>query len=222
MAFGRDYKDAARSLRRLGHTYEEIETMLKGPGGDGPSLRTIQSWMLPEDKTRWTLADSEPEDATFALAMIAYLVMATEGKKRHLTQKEAQWVARVRKAEPWLTRPDIVWAVAMAYLEREQEQKDDADFSDLDYLTGNLVVLLNLQAVSKLPRILPEMRERFKFLWPNSPILAGGGDHTTLDPNVSKWTLSFVLFGSEWQQPTPDQPGAANTKGNQASEVGNV
>ena len=74
-----------------------------------PSARTVQAivkqYRPPDPSTAWSLADAEEDEGRLVLPVIAELAERTQGARRYITNAEADWIVRVRRAalslEPW-------------------------------------------------------------------------------------------------------------------------
>jgi len=67
-----------------------------------PNLRTIQRVLgdfAPRDDTTWSLADADAEDAALVLPVLAAMVEESEGRRQSITQREARWILKIRRAD---------------------------------------------------------------------------------------------------------------------------
>ena len=89
-----------------------------GPN-DVPSRRTIHDIVVeytPKDDTDpWELADAEADEAALVLPVLATIIEKTEERRSHVTQAEAQWIVRIRRAAPDLD-PWMVYLIALNYM----------------------------------------------------------------------------------------------------------
>ncbi len=98
-----------------------------GPA-DVPSQRTIHNIVrehTPKDETeRWLLMDAEGDEATLVLPVLATIIEKMEGRRSSVTQAEAQWIVRIRRATPDL---DLwtVYTLALAYMMGPEEGTKD-------------------------------------------------------------------------------------------------
>ena len=98
----------------------EIRQRLKQKFGEAvaPSLRTVQRLVAkltpPKPSDPWSLADAEGDEAGLILPVLASVIEETRGQSQYLTQAEADWIVRIRRAAPDLD-PVIVYALAGSY-----------------------------------------------------------------------------------------------------------
>lgn len=89
-----------------------------GPA-DVPSRRTIHNIVAehtPSDDTDpWALADAEADEAALILPVLAAIIEKTEERRSHVTQAQAQWIVRIRRAAPDLNAW-MVYHIAMNYM----------------------------------------------------------------------------------------------------------
>ena len=129
-------KEMAASELSAGAIHRRVELEARsGEAGFGlddvPSRRTIHNIVAehtPKDETeRWLLKDPEGDEATLVLPVLATIIEKTEGRRTYLTQDEAEWIVRIRRATPDL---DLlkVYTLARAYmLGPEGGMTDDSD-----------------------------------------------------------------------------------------------
>ena len=129
-------KEMAASELSSGAIYRRLELEARsGEAGFGlddvPSRRTIHNIVdehTPKDESeRWLLKDAEGDEATLVLPVLATLIEKMEGRRSYVTQAEAQWIVRIRRATPDL---DLwtVYTLALAYMVRvEGGTKDHLD-----------------------------------------------------------------------------------------------
>ena len=110
---------------------------------DVPHQRTVERIVRDVrrrdgEKTLWTLAVSDGEEAKYVLEARRALILHQEKAGLHrFSREEAQWVAKILKIAPDLA-PDVAWLVAQVYRHfcpsgEEQEVDDIIDALD-DYL----------------------------------------------------------------------------------------
>lgn len=90
---------------------------------DQISERTILDVMhevSPQPGKWWRLADSDPEDAPLVFEVMAARARESEGRKWWVSQAEAAWVIRVRRARPDLS-PSDAYRLARLYVRRHEE-----------------------------------------------------------------------------------------------------
>jgi len=67
-----------------------------------PNRRTIQRVLgdfAARDETTWSLADADAEDAALVLPVIAAMIEESEGRRQSITQGEARWIVKIRRAD---------------------------------------------------------------------------------------------------------------------------
>jgi hypothetical protein len=89
-----------------------------GPA-DVPSQRTIHNIVrehTPRDDTDpWALADAEADEAALILPVLAAIIEKTEERRSYLTQAQARWIVRIRRAAPDLNAW-MVYLIALNYM----------------------------------------------------------------------------------------------------------
>lgn len=102
-------------------------------GKKPPALRTIQrllGQMPTDDDAPWGLGDAKGEDARLILETQYLVFLASEGRRQHLTKREAAWVARVRKASPGMPPFDaVLWAYEYLSREANKQSTEDLDIA---------------------------------------------------------------------------------------------
>ena len=99
-----------------------------------PSLRTVQRMVAelkgPDDSSAWSLSHADDGgDARLILEALAAVVINSKGLKLTLSQAEATWVLRIRRAAPGLG-PWRAWILTTLYMGRER--RGVSDTTDLD------------------------------------------------------------------------------------------
>jgi hypothetical protein len=95
--------------------------LLKGRGfiSQVPSVKVIQgvirSLAGKDPSGPWGLADADTSTPPAILSVLAEVVERTDGRRRHLTREEAQWIARIDTLAPGLS-PWNTFRLARAYL----------------------------------------------------------------------------------------------------------
>lgn len=123
--------DAVLALAHEGPS--EIERRLKAAfGANAPSLRTIQRILgdEPSEGEAWRFdpAEAEPEDAA-VLVVRAYLAQTAKGKRRDVTQAEAEAVRGLFRVAPDLPAA-LAWHLARGYVGRVQRSLPTAGLDD--------------------------------------------------------------------------------------------
>jgi hypothetical protein len=89
-----------------------------------PSLRTVQLMVkereILDTSGTWSIKDNEPEDAKLILEILANVIILSHGKKRNFTNKEAEWVLKIRKIIPDVSLVQV-WRIARKYLLYESQ-----------------------------------------------------------------------------------------------------
>ncbi len=97
-----------------------VSDLLKGLHKAGeitwvPSLRTIQEVMRqhspPDPSGPWSVADALDDDAALVLPVLAAIAERTSGRRSSFTRREAELIAKIRRAAPDL---DLIAAFAYA------------------------------------------------------------------------------------------------------------
>jgi hypothetical protein len=129
-----------KNLHRLGWTPKQIHTTIKEtlkeklPANDIPPLRQVQrvvNDLTPHDLTgAWSMAVADPDDVRDVLDVLAAVVMESDGRISHVTEREASWITRVRRAVPALDARSV-FKFAQDYMLREDARldTDDLDFT---------------------------------------------------------------------------------------------
>lgn len=95
-----------------------------------PTLRTVQR-ICQDITTRdtsapWSMATEEPGDVRDVLDVLAAIVMESDGRVSYVTDREASWITRIRRAAPTVD-PLTVYQYAHDYMLREDARQDAAD-----------------------------------------------------------------------------------------------
>lgn len=84
-----------------------------------PTLRTVERWVKvfapPDPSGAWRFADADPQDAALVLPVLPDLRVPGV---RPLTEEEASWIVRLRRAVPQMP-PVVVRAMARQYMSYE-------------------------------------------------------------------------------------------------------
>jgi len=85
-----------------------------------PDIRTIQRRVRelepPDPSGQWSLRDDHTgANAELVLSALAELRKSSQGRRDHVTRREAEWIARVRRAAPTISALEA-YAVARRYI----------------------------------------------------------------------------------------------------------
>lgn len=124
-----------KALKRWGPSqiYKHLELLEAqgkiplGPKGESripESVRTVQRRvkdLTPRDPTGpWRWWEADPDDGRLALDVLAEAIVRTEGRITQLTQREADWISRLRRMLPdvplW-----VIYLLARGYMLQEDE-----------------------------------------------------------------------------------------------------
>ncbi len=117
-------KEMAASELSAGAIHRRLELEARsGEAGFGlddvPSRRTIHNIVAehtPSDDTDpWELADAKADEAALVLPVLAAIIEKTEERRSYVTQAQAQWIVRIRRAAPDLNAW-IVYLIALNYM----------------------------------------------------------------------------------------------------------
>lgn len=97
------------------------EELVKRHKSRAPSLRTVETWyrkLSPPDVTgAWSFTEAdEPE---LVLPVLAALISETRGRRKELTNAEAEWIAKICGAAPGID-PWYAYILARLYMLRKQ------------------------------------------------------------------------------------------------------
>ena len=128
--YGDDVRHVIAEQRRLGKSPEEIQRELDKqglPAPDSRHIRRIIDEVLARDRSQpWSLAKAAPTEAASVPSVLAELIIRSEGRRSDVTEKEAEWITRIR-----LAAPDFdLWAVYMMahnYMVRTERGETTAD-----------------------------------------------------------------------------------------------
>lgn len=99
--------EAIDELLRRGGTWtaaQILKELQKNPSLPTlPVAKTIRRYIArrtPANSGSWTLADADGEDAALILPVLAVVLRKLDGRVRQLTLEEADWIVRLRRADP--------------------------------------------------------------------------------------------------------------------------
>jgi hypothetical protein len=98
-----------------------------------PALRTVQRVMAdvtPKDAAPWQLAEADPDDAAVILPVLGAVIERTEGQVRQVTRGHAEWIGRLRRADPTLPAW-TAFALARIYVAQVDRGQSTAPFDEL-------------------------------------------------------------------------------------------
>lgn len=130
----KDIRDAIHDLALDGYNIAETRRRIVARFGDAaaPSDVTVGKYwreVTPRDRSgEWRLAESPGRDAAPVLAVLAAVLERTEGRVRHLSVAESEWIVRLTTAVPDLP-PWDAYRLARLYLARlaADEPSDSLD-----------------------------------------------------------------------------------------------
>ena len=117
-------KELAASELSAGAIHRKLELEASsGEAGFGlndvPSRRTIHNIVaehtLEDDSDPWELAEAEADEAALVLPVLAAIIEKTEERRSHVTQDQAKWIVRIRRAAPDLNAW-MVYLIALNYM----------------------------------------------------------------------------------------------------------
>jgi len=124
------------------------------PNTPRPSLRTVQDivreFRPPDPSSKWSVAEAEGDEARLVLPVMVQIALRSKQRRLHVTNGEADWIIRVRRAVPELD-PWRVYQLARMYMVM-QARKQPTD--TLDLLLG--LYLTPPGTVSKVMAELPD------------------------------------------------------------------
>jgi hypothetical protein len=141
--------DAIRDLAAQGYIAKEIDDRLALDPDMGdlprPSVRSLQRLLAdisPEGMGRWAFGADDaapgPDYDRLVLQTLGAVMAATEGRVRGLSQAEAEWVVRIRRARPDFT-PAMAYRFARRYIEW-RARGESTEALDLQLASANPVV----------------------------------------------------------------------------------
>jgi hypothetical protein len=129
----KDIREAIQDLALRGYSTAEIHRRIVEQFPTmPPSDRTVAKYarqVTPHDRSgEWRLANATGEEAAFVLPVLARVLEKTQGRTRHLSVAEAEWIVRLSSAAPDLP-PWVAFWLARAYL-HAAEVAGDTDLLD--------------------------------------------------------------------------------------------
>ena len=99
-----------------------------------PTERTIYNILrdltIHDDSEEWQFAETDGDEAALILPVLADIAHATQGHRTSITNREAGWVVRLRRAVPDLA-PLWAYAYARHYILRLQREQPTTDLDML-------------------------------------------------------------------------------------------
>jgi hypothetical protein len=109
---------ATRTHREL-EKHPEVGDQFEGEAGRQRVQRIFKEDLRPKKRDNsgpWSFAESQdPESARHVLDVLAYLIRETGDRTKTISNLEAAWIVRVKRAYPELP-PERVWNVAKLYI----------------------------------------------------------------------------------------------------------
>ena len=127
---GGEVKEAIEELAMRGWKAPDIHEALveRFTAGRAPKLRTVQRWVAQKSDPSgaWRFADADAEDAALLLPVLAALISETRGRRKELSNAEAERVAKICGAAPGVD-PWYAYVLARLYMLREQANMASPD-----------------------------------------------------------------------------------------------
>lgn len=169
--------DVVRDLADRGYTGKEVLDQLAADERSDPNrlpkLRTIQraiSDMSSTDSGDWSFGQGDPDDDRLVLETLAAVTRAT--KRRTLTQAEAGWAARIRRARPDLT-PWQAFRFARRYVEwRARNEPTTALDAQLATMSAGEIAAYSDDTLDALAPASAEFYERILAKGAKGPVRA--------------------------------------------------
>lgn len=112
--------DRRERLSAIGYNARQIDEELQRSDladrwhGSVRTIQDIAQRLQSEGGSEWLLENSDPDDASLVLPVLAAVLEQSDGRVRGFSQDVGDWIARVRRAQPDID-PMNAWLFGVRY-----------------------------------------------------------------------------------------------------------